>query len=237
MNPERRIRVLSIDVGLRNLAMTIFSFPEHLSECKNKWQHICIEYWECLDVLEDNECRAKSSKTVSGVRCNKFLIDSLHKRAHLWHALDYTVIESQPMRRGGGRGNSIGGARNQVLAHILWTYFYTCQHNRDPSRIHMSSSKQKLAVGMNVDFVPDTNSLQVETYAQRKKEAIRRVDEILTWMIPENSVVWTSHRKKRDDLADSFLHGIYFIQQYCQPKPKSSTRQCRQGKKRVREEK
>lgn len=112
------------------------------------------------------------------------IIASLDARANSWKGADLVVIENQPDRR------------MYAVQAMLQMYF--CTKNLKCSGI---SAAHKLSNIVTVDDV-------VHTYKGRKKTGIFHA-EIL---IPQENKAHFEKHKKKDDLADSFLQGLWAME-------------------------
>lgn len=108
-------------------------------------------------------------------------------------ALDKIVIENQisPIAN-----------RMKTLQGMIAQYFIM----RGNARISFISSANKLKMFTNTESVPDTGKT---TYGERKKAGVNIVKDLLV-----NDAAWLPvflTHKKKDDLADAFLQGIWFL--------------------------
>lgn len=113
-------RVASFDVGVRSLSMCIIRLPKKEQDPFPKME---IEYWECVDLLKDQEIEVKNSKKISLQRKNECLMKALSKRSWQFfhHQLDYVLIENQPLKRTNRK--SIGSIDNKVLSYSILNFF------------------------------------------------------------------------------------------------------------------
>ena len=68
----------------------------------------------------------------------------------------------------------------------------------------------------NIEFISATNKLKEfitgkTSYAMRKKIGIEKCNELLLLGINANFSEYFNKHKKKDDLADSFLQGIWYM--------------------------
>jgi len=112
------------------------------------------------------------------------IISSLESRANVWKGADMVVIENQPERR------------MYAVQAMLQMYF--CMKKLNCSGI---SAAHKLSNIVTVDDL-------VHTYKGRKKTGIFHA-EIL---IPKENREHFDKHKKKDDLADSFLQGLWAME-------------------------
>ena len=117
--------------------------------------------------------------------------------------LDHIIIENQisPIAN-----------RMKTLQGMIAQYFIM----RDKPNISFISSANKLktfAKEKTIDVSEDKNK---NSYDERKKEGVRIVKELLeeNKIISNNAINWLEHfssHKKKDDLADAFLQGAWFL--------------------------
>jgi len=106
--------------------------------------------------------------------------------------IDYVIIENQ-----------IGPLANRMncVQSIIAQYFIMKNTNQ---KIEMISSANKLKVSLN------EKNEKNEKYSDRKKKGIETCILQLKDQLPNWTLFFQKHKKK-DDLADSFLQGIWYI--------------------------
>lgn len=167
------MKVLSIDVGIKNLAVCILDVGPAESE---------IEYWNVLET--------------TGL---KDLFEQLDVEVCLDGAT-HVVIEKQPSFNPKMRG----------VASALETYFLIRgQLDSDAvSRVVSFSPKHKIA--LCAARIPTPAVPKSKRYRMHKKIAIEEcADRIST---SSTLTEFYSSHKKKDDLADSYLQGLAYIQ-------------------------
>jgi hypothetical protein len=156
------------------------------------------------DFLKDKVLENISSVSANDmtlVQMGITLVKEFDKILNIEH-IDHIVIENQisPIAN-----------RMKTLQGMIAQYFIM----RDKSTISFISSANKLKVFSKVDNSVDTNisvSSGPTSYGERKKEGIKIVKDIL-----ENNDLnkeWLElflNHKKKDDLADAFLQGAWFL--------------------------
>tara|TARA_A200000113_G_scaffold222206_1_gene235397 strand:- start:1076 stop:1927 length:852 start_codon:yes stop_codon:yes gene_type:complete len=101
--------------------------------------------------------------------------------------------------------NQIGtiAVRMKTLQGMLYQYF-VMRHQDCKITAVSSINKLKLA------------NINTSGYADRKKQGIYLANEVLVKLLPENHSEWTrklSTNKKKDDLADAFLQGMWYLKE------------------------
>ena len=179
---QNMVRVLGIDVGLRNLALCKVTVTDTAI--------IDVEEWMGLDVLGD-----KNAKKISIEDAVRLLLESLGAHDSIYPGVDMVAIESQPVGRA-----ATGSVRNKVISHVIQTFFEI----RGISTTFLNP-KNKLCKGFVAEHV-DCDDLMGDQntkkrYAVHKKAAIDAVQTL----VPERFLPFWQALKKKDDAADSFL--------------------------------
>jgi len=211
-------RVLSVDVGQRNLGVAIL---EATPGAPIRMHHLA-----CYDVLVETGCKAKCSSVtkVDGVRrmC-EFLAD--HEEAWGVSSVTDFVVEGQVR----------ASPKNLSLNAALFAWCTLVHKHAGTTPPHMVS----LAARNKETGPPEVNKATKEkgkaprgkskaakekgtaakekskAYRARKKDAVCTMASLLeqgTLVAADPSVLhqWT-HAKKRDDMADAALQGVWYI--------------------------
>lgn len=212
------VRVVSIDVGLRNMGFAVVETsaalirpwprtePEHFQTfCRETVQVLCAEN---IDLLDENQCKAKNAKSVGMLRHAAFWDACMRtrKRWFLDPVPDVVVVEVQDAHNGAMR--ALAGA---IVGTLLGRYR---GWNVDPPVtpcIDMVRGDRKLMV---CDLLGWTwTSTSKLTYEQRKKKACEGL-ALLRRQCPRNPVLAECMKypaKKRRDVADAVLQGIWIL--------------------------
>lgn len=213
------MKLLSIDVGIRNLALIVTSWVDPRKKqitVKDPWSLLKIEYWTVIDLLDDNDSGLSSSAGLGVWKAIPMLIDSLESRFHLFKDVNKILIEQQPLRRSRFKKH-IGSQKNNIIAHALLTYFvsaFKIRNTKVPGIIQYSSRKKLRVNPQNFFDEMPTSVTKDLTYAGRKKMAKQLCTVILQkleFRKIENQIFFESH-VKRDDLADCLLQAIAYYQ-------------------------
>jgi hypothetical protein len=126
----------------------------------------------------------QSSSSGSVLDLAPAIIASLESRANIWKGADLVVIENQPERR------------MYAVQAMLQMYF--CMKKLNCSGI---SATHKLSNIVTIDDV-------VHTYRGRKKTGIVHAYAL----VPQEHHPFFEKHKKKDDLADAFLQGLWALE-------------------------
>lgn len=256
------LRILSWDVGLRTLSYCLLS-GSWTEEGEMTFQ---VEDWNSIDVQTD-EVPADSSAKGTGATSKakrakvaavsvedgaRLVMDTLHRRARIFEALNHIIIEQQPA----GGHNRHSNVRMKVVSHVLQCYFYTrmlFQPQSGTPEISFVSPASKLVdmekaprkstkkrtneetadealppppAAAAPDTVTDAKPKKVESnYARNKKYAVAKTGELIA-TLPETSdarkFFTAASTAKKDDLADAFLLGYYFLKKQAPKRSKRS---------------
>ena len=117
--------------------------------------------------------------------------------------LDHIIIENQisPIAN-----------RMKTLQGMIAQYFIM----RNKPNISFISSANKLKTFAKEKTIDASEDKNKNSYDERKKEGVRIVKELLeeNKIISNNAINWLEHfssHKKKDDLADAFLQGAWFL--------------------------
>lgn len=190
-------RVLSFDVGTKNLS----------------WCDLSVKASGDFEV----HAWAVVNTVAAGINVNKTPVwdlappfyDYLHKTAHSWlfdgsgngtvpKAIDRVLIENQPM---GGRG-AARNLKTKVLSHILQCVILGLRPDLTVAFVHP---------GLKLKDMPLADATRKNTYRENKTYAI----EATATMLASEKCLTKAFcseiygAKKKDDLADAFLQGLY----------------------------
>jgi len=216
------MRVLAWDVGLRTLSYCLL---EGTYQEEQEHVPITVVEWGIIDVQNDTEnaetapSRRVKAPTITVEESARMMIHTLHQRAHLADAPTHAVvIEQQPA----GGHNRHSNVRIKVMSHVIQSYFYTrgIVQNVTPPVVTFVSPASKLVDMKNEKNKPEGEEKQTK-YVQNKKYAVRKTAALLdTEVVCADSAKQTfeAARGKKDDLADAFLLGYYYLLKHEKPK-------------------
>lgn len=178
--------ILAFDVGIKNLSYCLLESHEkdtHIIQ----WDNLCIT---------DEKC-----KTVPLERMTEMTLltlqDTFANNPNF--QVDVVLIENQPSQKNGIM---------KTISVIIYTFF-------NMLKIQMGNVKE-------VRFVSPSSKLKCKwvnrlsnpvstTYSQRKKLSVQLMKLYMEVICPER-IPWFQQHRKQDDISDSALFGIYYIE-------------------------
>jgi hypothetical protein len=126
--------------------------------------------------------------------------------------VEMAVLEAQPTARMIVGGKSISNIKTKVLSHILQALLWD---QKIP--VHFASASLKLK---------DAEMVDASDYREHKKASCVITEKASVVIGGLCRDVWSKKKGKKDDLADSFLQGIYFKEkkQRIEKKPSKKTK-------------
>ena len=192
--------ILSFDIGIKNLAYCILYKDLTISNEKN----LIIHKWGIINILEDNEKCKDISLDEIGTRMYKRLQDEF-----LEENITEVLLENQPV------------LKNPVMKsiQILIMGFFKYESvilGREIKLIKLINASNKLKLGKKlIQFNESEDILKIKSkYNRNKKLAILYTNYFLEKELYSDynkySTLFNEHKKK-DDLSDAFLQGLYYI--------------------------
>jgi hypothetical protein len=182
-------KILSFDVGIKNLSYCIISVDDNDNEKSMK-----ILDWDVLQVTDANCKKIK----LDDLSCD--VLTCLNNNFNSEECIDYVIIENQPSLKNGNM---------KTVAVIIYTFFQMMklQYNQIKQvKFISAANKLKVKKGKDIGF-----NLKKDTYKERKQTSIELTRKYLIDMCPEK-LEWFNGCTKQDDLSDSYLQLIYFIE-------------------------
>jgi|694.fasta_scaffold00628_41 hypothetical protein len=234
------MKVLSWDVGLRTLSYCLIETVEGSSTRFHiiDWDSIDVQVDNDEESAPGTIRPSKRIKTaaVSIEQGARLIMDALHRRAAvLAEGVDAIIIEQQPA----GGHNQQSNVRMKVMSHAIQCYFYTraiVGHTFIIPTITFVPANSKFCekpkasrnAGDDSNDTADGTSEPTDAqaapsrYSQNKKYAVVKTRELLEANVPapgcpdldndKARLMFESiTTKKKDDLADSFLLGFYYL--------------------------
>ena len=192
--------ILSFDIGIKNLAYCILYKDLTINNEKN----LIIYKWGIINILEDNEKCKDISLDEIGTRMYKRLQDEF-----LEENITEVLLENQPV------------LKNPVMKsiQILIMGFFKYESvilGREIKLIKLINASNKLKLGKKlIQFNESEDILKIKSkYNRNKKLAILYTNYFLEKELYSDynkyNTLFNGHKKK-DDLSDAFLQGLYYI--------------------------
>lgn len=181
--------ILSFDIGIKNLAYCYFEFDKILDIIR-------IKEWDVLDISSPNKSDQSS-----------ILLKKLHDHFNDIE-LDYVVIENQPALK-----NPIMKTV-QVIVHTYFQYQKVLlQRNIDVHNINARNKIKNAEALMKSYNCPDIicKTAPSNKYKWNKEASILYTQQFLEYKNLEEHLAFFKTFKKKDDLADTLLQGLYFV--------------------------
>ena len=212
MTTERR--VVGFDIGIRTLSYAIFKYtpkPE-LPVDNQPWDTLELEQWGVVDVPRECGSRVRNSKTIPMHKMRSMVVEVLRRRMEAWDGVTDVVVENQM---------GAHATRMTVIQHVVVTFFQLAVQPHQPHipiTLVSQAAVHKLSCRMDSSglFRGLPHVFLNSTYKQRKAESIRMCTLILrtcTLQSGDGVSALLGELKKADDLADAFMHGLYYVQQ------------------------
>lgn len=178
--------IISFDIGIKNLSYNIFDYQN-----KNivDWKIICLSETK------------KSLDELTPILLSKLIEINLD-------CITYVLIENQPVMK-----NPV----MKSIQMIVYTYFhhYNIIYHKIIN-VKFVSAMNKLKCGIDIEY-PEIILNHKNKYTQKKKKAIYLCEHILKSDLIQNTEHFSkifNASKKKDDLADSFLYCIYYMNKF-----------------------
>ena len=192
--------ILSFDIGIKNLGYCILYKDLTINNEKN----LIIHKWGIINILEDNEKCKDISLDEIGTRMYKRLQDEF-----LEENITEVLLENQPV------------LKNPVMKsiQILIMGFFKYESvilGREIKLIKLINASNKLKLGKKlIQFNESEDILKIKSkYNRNKKLAILYTNYFLEKeLYSDYNKYYTlfNEHKKKDDLSDAFLQGLYYI--------------------------
>jgi hypothetical protein len=226
--PKSKKRVLSFDIGVRNLSYCDVRFAlgtKSAAEQNRCYRNVVIENWECVDIMRECGSTAKNPYSLGSNRLVYFMIQCLHRRfgecfADPEKAPTAVVVEEQPGR----------SMRMKVLGYAVVSYFSTLSVMQNLNlRVETISAKYKLQLCDEIGISKERPALRkssrpepatAKARKQRDKGRLYRTNKwrgvegckalLLQVQVSDELRERFQKSKKKDDLADTLLQAVSY---------------------------
>lgn len=177
------MKILSFDVGIKNLS---YCYLESIGDNTTKilhWDNLCVTDKNCTKISLDE--------------LTPCVLSTLLEHFDDTFSADIVLIENQPMLKNG---------LMKTVAVLIYSYF--------------NLSKLQFGNYNEIKFISATNKLKcrkvpkesdVKSYKNRKKLSVE-ISRAYIGDISAERLEWFDSHKKADDISDSLLQGIYYIE-------------------------
>jgi hypothetical protein len=213
------MKLISIDVGLRNFAWCTMQRIESKEECwmAPPFRGSCISVldWKVIDIVA--LCGPSTPVNLNDTDISTIVpwfckaLDS-HEDSLCPPGLELALIEAQPTGHVLPGGKSISNIKTKVLSHLLQAFFV---HRRIPVKFISPACKLRDAK----DLMKDASE-----YSSHKKGATLLTLQCLQTIGGDTLLLFQSLKGKKDDMADAFLQGVCADLTVVEKKPKAKKR-------------
>jgi len=195
------MRVLSVDLGSRNLSWCVLDKCDSREE---KWKcapfhgySVNVIAWRNVDITVEAEAGDVNLNKTDIAQCVPWFITTIRKYFdEITCGVDYAVLEAQPTSRMIVGGKCISNVKTKVLSHILQALLLD---KNIP--VFFASPALKLK---------DAAMIDPSNYRDHKKASCVITDGASLVIGGICYEIWSKKKGKKDDMADSFLQGIYY---------------------------
>jgi len=203
-------KILSLDIGIKNLSYILISIPDN-DDKSNIESSFSIIDWGILSIIDEKEkvkdfSFTEISDKLFSKLTTKFTDDYIK-------SIEYVILENQPV------------LKNPVMKSIqmmLYSYFYTLKYrnNYDKMILKLQSATLKIKVENYLLNYNDKDSVINEVNSKKKKLNYKETKDkgisLTTYILENNNLITNDNKelfnksKKKDDLADCLLQGLYY---------------------------
>jgi len=230
--------ILSFDVGIKNLAYCLFEYNENQYESTNKDACYEILKWDIIDLANTSVpmcqyegcthkakyvknknyyCKPHAKKDKFFILPNESLKPSKIKKMNFSKlrqlAEDYNLLLEMKSRK---KSDYL-----EEILHYMETRCFEPVIKKNTNDFDLVSLGIIMKNCENIQYISSANKLKSFSkermnYKQRKEFSIKiSIEQLQTHKNIEKWTEFFLNHKKKDDLADSFLQGLWFIKEKC----------------------
>lgn len=212
MTTENKTRVLSFDIGVKNLAFCLFDFS--FDPLSTESVLSSYDYKNTLNIIEWDVITLETGLKKPTIKeQSDALFDALCLRFEKsFEHVEHIIIENQPVLK---------NPAMKSIQMMVYSYFkilhLTNKETSTIKQVNLINAANKLRFATSKveqkvpNFEPITMLVTTNKYRQTKDASVKYVREILRCCNKEKDMAFFDNFKKKDDLADTLLQGLYFI--------------------------
>lgn len=177
-------RILSIDVGIKNLSYCLFESEGIHKTRVVKWENVCVT---------DSNC-----KKIKIEELTEQILECLMSKFDESFEADVVLIENQPMLKNGSM---------KTVSVVIYTFFNMLKiMYGNIKNVRFISASNKLKCKKVLELQKN-----IDTYKDRKRLGIEGARLYMADICQEREE-WFNIQSKKDDISDAFLLGIHYIE-------------------------
>lgn len=232
-NTKTMVRILSIDVAYRTLAVCVLKVEDEDNShgpdchCHPKWAGVTIEKWSTVDLLTMHGCKAKK---IASVPCERLMHYMINYFQQLLQEIDSSTLTHILIERQHAKNKL-----SRYMSMCLYTFFFQyCGYRLEQKgktlkmvadgpapQLKIVHAKHKLTVLPHITAKDIKKTAKMTDYDVRKAMAVAKVDYLVKhWKDTEGTKnataisFWTgiTRKDRRDDPADALLMALWVIE-------------------------
>ena len=202
---SQQMRVLSVDLGARNLAWCVLDREKSSDPCWEcapfRGQCVKVLAWRVVDIVKEAGVEEEVNLNKTDIAtCVPWFVSAIKTWwAEMTEGVELAVLEAQPTARVMNHGERcVNNVRTKVLSHVLQAFLL---ERNIPVQFVSPAVKLRDAKDLMAD---------ASEYREHKKAAVLLTSRACAVLDETTRATWETTKGKRDDLADAFLQGVCF---------------------------